>query len=156
MNILLLKQISILSLIAGAALGVVTIIPFIGGIAFLFLMMCIGAALIIYLKKMTLVGFLELKDGALYGGIAGFVSFLGFAAVYFPLASIIGLIFKNSQYSLVTFSVGSGFFVVLLLSVFVAILSAVINSFSALAATYIYAQLEPRPEENTTNFEIEE
>ena len=115
MNILLLKQISILSLIAGAALGVVTIIPFIGGIAFLFLMMCIGAALIIYLKKMTLVGFLELKDGALYGGIAGFVSFLGFAAVYFPLASIIGLIFKNSQYSLVTFSVGSGFFVVLLL-----------------------------------------
>ena len=58
MNILLLKQISILSLIAGAALGVVTIIPFIGGIAFLFLMMCIGAALIIYLKKMTLVGFL--------------------------------------------------------------------------------------------------
>ena len=143
MNILLLKQISILSLIAGAALGVVTIIPFIGGIAFLFLMMCIGAALIIYLKKMTLVGFLELKDGALYGGIAGFVSFLG-------------LIFKNSQYSLVTFSVGSGFFVVLLLSIFVAILSAVINSFSALAATYIYAQLEPRPEENTTNFEIEE
>lgn len=91
----------------------------------------------------------------IYGGLP-VLFLLGFAAVYFPLASIIGLIFKNSQYSLVTFSVGSGFFVVLLLSVFVAILSAVINSFSALAATYIYAQLEPRPEENTTNFEIEE
>lgn len=156
MNILLLKQISILSLIAGAALGAITIVPFIGGIAFIFLMMCVGAALIIYLKKMTLVGYLELKDGALYGGIAGFVSFLGFSLVYFPLAAILGLIFKNTQYSLVTFSLGSGFFVIVLLSVFVAILSAVVNSFSGLAAAYIYSQIEPRPEENVTNFEIEE
>lgn len=156
MNILLLKQLSILSAILGGSLGLITLIPFIGSIAFLFLMMCAGAALIIYMKRKALVGFIEPKDGALYGAITGFVSFLAFSVVYMPIAAIVGLIFKNSQYSLITFSVKSGFFVIVLLVVFIAILSAVMNSFSAMAATYIYSQIEPKFEDNMTNFEIEE
>lgn len=156
MNILLVKQISILSAILGAALGLLTIIPFIGGISFLFLMSFAGAALFVYMKRKALIGYVEPKDGALYGAICGFVSFLAFSVVYMPIAAILGLMFKNSRYALITFSIGSGFFVVVMLAVFVAVLAAVVNAFSAMSAAYIYNQIEPKPDENTTNFEIDD
>lgn len=156
MNIILLKQVSILSAILGAALGALTLIPFIGSLAFLLLMTCAGGALIVYLKKMALVGYLEPKDGSLYGAIIGFISFIAFSVIYMPVAAIVGLIFKNSQYSLITFAMKNGFFVIILLVVFVALLSAVINAFSGMVAAYVYSQLEQKPDENMTNFEIED
>lgn len=156
MNVLLLKQLSILSAILGAGLGLLTVIPFVGNFTFLFTMALVGAAIIVYMKKMTMVGFLEPKDGAVYGGIAGFISFVGFCATFLPLAAIIGYFAKTSYYMGISLLVRSGVFVVLLMIIFIAMLSALMNAFSGMAAAYIYSQIDKKPEDEFTNFEIEE
>ncbi len=159
MNVLLIKQISILSAILGAALGLITIIPFIGNFSFFFVMALVGAGMIVYLKKMSLVGFLEPRDGSIYGALAGFVSFIGFCVTFLPLATIIGIFAKASLYgsinSLVTGLITMPFLLIIFV-IFVGLISALSNALSGMAAAYIYTQIEPKPDENTTNFIIEE
>jgi ABC-type sulfate transport system permease component len=115
-----------------------------------------GSAVIIYMKKMSLTGFLDPKDGAFFGALSGFMSFIGFALTFLPLATILGIFFKSSYFMGISLIVRSGVFVLLLTLIFVALLSALMNAFSGLATAYIYAQTEQRPEENVTNIEIKE
>lgn len=154
MNGLLLKQISIISLIAGAVMGLLTIIPVIGNFTFLVTMTLIGAVLVVYIKKMSLVSYIEPKDGALYGALSGFISFVGFSLTFLPAATLIGLFAKSSYFMGISLLMRSGVFVWLMMIVFIAALSALMNAFSAMVAAYIYAQIEPMPDDNYTNIEI--
>ncbi len=154
MNALLLKQISVISVIAGAILGIVTIIPFVGNFTFLFTMSLLGAALVVYLKKVALVSYVEPKDAALFGAMAGFVSFIGFCVTFLPIATLIGVFAKSTYYMGISLLMRSGVFVWLMMIIFIAALSALMNAFSAMVAAYIYAQIEPKPDENTSNIEI--
>lgn len=159
MNGILLKQISILSAIVGAILGVITIIPLLGSFSFLFIIALMGAGLIVYMKKMSLIGFLEPNDGAIFGGIAGFISFLGFSVTFLPLCTIIGVFAKFSFYAGIK-SLVLGFismpFLLIVFVVLTALMSALMNAFSGMVAAYIYTQIETKPDESITNFEIEE
>ena len=94
MNIIILKQISILSALAGAALGLVTLIPYVGYVSFLIAFAFLSAVLIFYMKKNDFIGIINPQEGAIYGAIIGIVSFAAFLIVLAPIASIIGLIFK--------------------------------------------------------------
>ena len=90
------------------------------------------------MTKYNLIGILNLKETLIYGAIIGFISFLGFSLTFVPLATIIGLIYKNSFYLGVSMLFREGFFVMLLMVIFVALLGgALMNSFSAL----IYHQI---------------
>lgn len=161
MNPLLVKQTSILSAILGAILGVLTVIPFVRNFSFLILILCISAVVMVYMKKNDLLGILDVKEGALLGAIIGFVSFIAFSIVFIPLVAIIGLIFKGYY----TFGINlllrtSGFFVLVMLVIFMAILSALMNSFAGLVTAYMYEVLsgvkkEEKQEENI-DFEIKE
>jgi len=161
MNPLLVKQTAILSAILGGILGVLTLIPFVRNFTFLILMLCISAVIIVYMKKNDLIGIIDVKEGAILGGIIGFVSFIAFSIVFMPLVSIIGMIFKNYYtFGIKYFFAASGFFVLLLLVVFMAILSALMNSFAGLVTAYFYEVLsgikkEEKSEENV-DFEIKE
>lgn len=161
MNIVLIKQLSILSLILGAALGVITIIPYIGLLSFMAMMFVASAIVLIYMKKNNLIGKLIPKDGAIFGAISGFVSCLGFCLTLVPLAAIIALIndiwFHNlTWYSSMGlwFKNGLGGFLILLMMVFfVAILSALMNAFAGLATVYFYGQF--LNEEQNETFHID-
>ena len=93
MNFIIVKQVSILSFIFGLALGLITLLPGLNLIAFLFAMFVMGGAMVIFLKKFNLIGLINIKEGALIGAIAGFASFLGLCVTYLPISSLIGLIF---------------------------------------------------------------
>ena len=95
MNPLLIRQISILSAILGGILGVVTLIPFINGFSFFVLLVAVSAIVMVYMKKNDLIGIIDVREGAIFGAIIGFVSFVAFSVVFVPLVSLIGLIFKN-------------------------------------------------------------
>ena len=48
MNLLLLKQLSILSAFAGVILGLVTIVPYVSFISFMILILCLSAFILAY------------------------------------------------------------------------------------------------------------
>ena len=156
MNELLMKRIAFLSAILGLIAGVITVIPFISSLSFLALMVFAAVIVLIYMKKKNFIGYIEPKEGSIYGAIIGFISFIGFCVSFLPLATIIGLIYIGSFYLGISLIVRSGIFVIILMVLFVAMLSALINAFSGLVTAYIYTQIEEKPEENRTNIEFEE
>lgn len=155
-NKLLIKQMATLSGVLGLVLGVLTIIPFICNFSFFALIVLAAPIILFYMKKLDMIGILDIKQGAMYGGIVGFVSFLAFSVSFVPLATLIGFLYKGSYYLGVSLLVRSGFFVMIMMVFFVAILAALMNAFSGLVTTYVYNQIEQKPEESKTDISIEE
>ena len=153
---ILLKQMTILSVVVGLILGVFTVIPFIGQLAFFTLIVLTTPIVLVYMKKMEMVGILDIKQGAVYGAIIGFVSFLAFSLSFMPLAAIISFISKGAHYLWVGLLVKEGFFILVMLVFFVSVLAALMNAFSGLVTMYIYNQIEPKPIESQTDISIEE
>ncbi len=153
MNIKLLKQISILSLILGAVLGLITLIPYLGIFSFLICTFIAGSIVLWYLQKLEFVGQLDTKSWSIYGAISGFVSFIGFSISFVPLATILGIIFKTSYYLGISIMFKMGFFILLLMIVFVALISALLNGFGAMSTSYIL-ELYKAQKENESNNEL--
>ncbi len=154
MNKVLLKQTSILSLILGAILGVISIIPYVGILSFIAEMFLAGAIVLTFMKKNDFLGRLTPRDGGVYGAFIGFTSFIGFSITFVPIATILGLFIKDSYYMGVSMLFRIGFIVLVMMVFFVAILSALMNAFSGLAAVYFNEQLL-NEEEQTETFNIE-
>lgn len=151
-----MKNLAVLSGILGLILGLITVIPVICNISFFTLMVLSAPILFVYLKKTGMIGYVEPKQGAIYGAIVGFASFIGFSLSFVPLATIIGFIYKGSYYLGVSLLFRAGIFVTIMMVLFVAILSALMNAFSGLVTMYVYNQIEPKPQEAQTSIEIEE
>lgn len=161
MNPIIIKQTAILSAILGGVLGILTLIPFVGSISFLILILAVSAVVIIYMKRNDLIGIIDVKEGAILGALTGFVSFIAFSIVFVPIIALIGLIFPNYYNYGITYMIKiSGFFVLILIVVFLAILSALMNAFSGLVTAYVYEVLtgikKEEKEEENIDFEIKE
>ena len=94
MNLLLLKQLSILSAFAGAILGLITIIPYVSMLSFLILILCLSAFILAYLKQNDLIGIISIREGCIFGAVIGFVSFISFSILYTPLSMLFGCLFS--------------------------------------------------------------
>jgi len=159
MNPILVKQTAVLSAILGGILGVLTLIPFVRNFSFMILILCISAVVIVYMKKNDLIGIIDVKEGAVLGGIIGFVSFIAFSIVFVPLVSIVGLIFKSYYTYGITYLLrASGFFVLILLVGFLGVLSALMNAFAGLTTAYVYELLSgvKKQDKENVDFEIKE
>lgn len=156
MNQLLIKQTAILSAILGGFLGVLTLIPIVRNFSFLILLVCASAVVLVYMKKNNLIGIIDIKEGAIIGAVIGFVSFIAFSIAYIPLVSIIGLIFKGT-YNAYIFAMFKmlPFFVTVILVIFIAMLSALMNAFTGLATAYVYEILSGFKKEENENVEFE-
>lgn len=157
MNLTLLRQVGILSSILGALFGIITLIPIIGNISFLALMCLSSAIVILIMVHCELLDRLSVKESVSLGALIGFVSFIAFAIIYLPCVAILAKVFKlYSLYGIsLMMSVGS-FGVIIMLTVFVAILSSVINAFSAFLTFYgidLYNNLKKNelPNQNFSN-----
>ena len=79
MNLLLLKQLSLISLFAGMILGLFAILSYPTFIiSTLVLILWLSAFVIVYLKRNDLIGIINVKEGCIFGEIICFVSFGGF------------------------------------------------------------------------------
>ena len=161
MNLLLLKQLSILSAFAGAILGLVTIIPYVSLFSFLLLLTCLSVFIIVYLKQNDLIGVVSVKEGCIFGAVIGFVSFVAFSVVYTPLSMILGWLIPSYTQGFMRFFLSGGFIsfiVMILLIIFMAGLSALFNGFSGLVTAYEYELITGMKKEadanNTIDFEI--
>ena len=156
-NELLLKQIAILSAIAGAVLGVLTIIPYINIFSISILIICLAAFVLVYMKRENLIGIFDMREGAILGAVVGFVSFIAASIVYVPFDIILGLIPPFRAHFVMRFFFNSfGSFVVMnMLIFFVALLSALMNAFAGLATSYVYELLTGLKKESNESFDFE-
>lgn len=154
----LIKSTAILAAIAGGAMGILLLIPFLSPFV-CFAYSLIGAGIIVYLKKNNFIGIISVQDGALLGAVAGFISAVASSVIFIPIACIINLILTSATPNILNIipaflSMSFSFIVLLMLVIFIAILSAVFNSFSALIATYIYSRIEEKPESNQIDINL--
>jgi len=132
-----IKNLVFFSFLFGLISGILALIPFFGIVILLIMMFCSSFIIIVFMKK---TGYLVCNDeagGLLYGGISGFVSFMGFAVTFLPSAYILSLIFKDSYYTGISFIVKNGFMIMLMIIFFIGILCAMMNAFSGLASVYV-------------------
>ena len=137
-NYILLRQIAILSIFFGLLLGVVTLIPYAGAISFVFLL-CFVAPLVIWiLVKYGCLSLSSIKDSVIAGALAGFISYLGFSIVYVPVSVILMKFFHLAANYGVGLMLGNAiFFIFVLISVFMGVLSATINAFTGFLTFYV-------------------
>ncbi len=161
MNLLLLKQLAILSAFAGAILGFVTVIPYVSMFSFLILILFLSAFVLAYLKQNDLIGIISIREGCIFGAIIGFVSFIAFSVVYTPISMLLGwLIPAYTQGFLRFFMTSFGSFVVMiLLIILMAGISALFNGFAGLVTAWVYELIsgvkKEADENNTVDFTIE-
>ena len=156
-NELLLKQVAILSAIAGGALGVLTIFPYINIFSVSILVICLAAGILVYMKRGNLIGVFDMKEGAILGGVIGFVSFIAAAVVYTPIDIILGLIpiFKAHFIMRFFFNSFGSIIVLIMLIFFIALLSALMNAFAGLATSYVYELLTGLKKESNDSVDFE-
>ena len=161
MNLLLLKQLSILSAFAGAILGFVTIIPYISMISFLILMLCLSTFVIVYLKQNDLIGIISVREGCIFGAVIGFVSFIAFSIIYAPISMLLGWLIPSYTQGFLRFFMTSfgSVVVMILLMVLMAGISALFNGFAGLVTAYVYELItgvkKESDENNSVDFTIE-
>lgn len=162
MNLLLLKQLSILSAIVGVIFGLITVIPYISFFSFLILITCIAAFILAYLKQNDLIGIISIREGCIFGAVIGFVSFLTFSVAFTPISMLLGWLIPSYTQGFLRFFLSGGFgsvIVMILLIVLMAGISALFNGFSGLVTAYVYELItgmkKEATENNTVDFTIE-
>ncbi len=157
MNLLILKQLAILSAFAGVILGLVTIVPYISFISFMVLILCLSAFILAYLKQNDLIGIFNIREGCIYGAIIGFVSFIAFSVVYTPISMLLGWIFPTYTQGFMRFFLNSfgSLVVMFFLIIFMAGISALFNGFAGLVTAWVYELITGIKKENDQNNSID-
>lgn len=161
MNLLLLKQLAILSAFAGAILGFVTVIPYISAISFAILIFFLAAFVLAYLKQNDLIGIISVREGCIFGAVIGFVSFLAFSVIYSPISMLLGWLIPAYTQGFLRFFMTSfgSVIVMILLIILMAGISALFNGFTGLVTAWVYELIsgikKEADENNTVDFTIE-
>ncbi len=157
MNLLLLKQITLISIFAGAILGFITIVPYLSFLSFMVLILFLSALVIVYLKRNDLIGIISVREGCIFGALIGFVSFIGFSIVYTPLSMLMGWLFPSYTQGFLRFFLTSfgSFVVMVLLMILMAGISALFNAFSGLVTAYVYELVTGVKKENNQNSSVD-
>ena len=157
MNLLLLKQISILSAFAGAMLGLITVVPYLSFLSFMILILCLSAFVLAYLKQNDLIGIISIREGCIFGAIIGFVSFIAFSIVYAPISMLLGWLFPTYTQGFLRFFLTSfgSVIVMILLMILMAGISALFNGFAGLVTAYVYEMITGIKKENNQNSSVD-
>ena len=149
LNVLLIKQISIFSILIGLGIGIISLIPFIGNIVFVLYFMALSGAVIVYLKKQNILGDISVKEGAVLGSVIGVTSMLGLYCTFIPLFIIISLFTHNmlGTFLLNGFTNPLSFFTLIFLLLLMALLGGLMNGFTGGVTAYVYEVLANIQEE---------
>lgn len=150
MNLLMIKQMSLLAIIIGIILAFISAIPYVGFIALLVEFFLVSVLVLIYMKKNDLIGIFTSRTAAIYGSLIGLVSFLAYSLVLIPICLFLNLmnslfIHQMAWYSIfkIIFNMGlSGFFLLIMIISFISLLVAMFNAFSAMVAIMILQQFD--------------
>ncbi len=137
-NYVLLRQISVLSIFFGALLGAITLIPYVGILSFIFLICFISPIVIWILVKYNCLSLSSIKDSVIVGALAGFVSYMGFSIIYVPISVILMKFFHiSANYGVGLMLENANFFILVVISLFLGVLSATVNAFTGFLTFYV-------------------
>lgn len=134
----LLKLVLLISAFVGGLGGILTFIPYIGQAAF-WILLCFASVLVMaFLMRTKLLELYTVQESVTIGAIVGFVSFMVFCIIYVPAVIILLKFFKYySNYGVALMLQEASFWIIFILSVFMAILSATINAFTGFLTFYV-------------------
>lgn len=134
----LLKLILLISTFIGGLCGILTFVPFIGQVVF-WILLCFASVLVMtFLMRTKLLELYTVQESVTIGAIVGFISFMVFCIVYVPVVIILLKFFNYySNYGVAVMLQAASFWIILILSVFMAILSATINAFTGFLTFYV-------------------
>ena len=157
MNLIILKQLAILSAFAGIALGLITIIPYVSFISFMILLLFLSAFILVYLKQNDLIGIINTREGCIYGAVIGFVSFIAFSVVYTPISMLFGWLIPSYTQGFLRFFLNSYGSVIVMfrLMILIAGISALMNGFTGLVTAWVYELITGEKKENNQNNSID-
>lgn len=137
-NFVLLKQISILSTLIGILAGILTLIPYLGTISFIFLL-CFTAPVVIWLLvKYGCISLSNIQESIIIGVISGFVAYLAFSLIFIPVSVILINMFHFAvNYGVGIMLINASFFLLLITSIFMGIVGATINAFTGFITFYL-------------------
>ena len=137
MNRRVLKQTALLSLFLGAILGIITVIPYVGNIAFWILMCLTSVIIILFMMKLEMLEIKSVQESAVLGAIIGFISFIGFSVFYIPIIVLMAKIFQfYPNYGISIALSNASFGLIIILVLFMGVLSATLNAFFGFLTYY--------------------
>ena len=138
MNVSLFKLIAMISGFFGLVCGFLALLPYLDGIAF-FSLICFSAVVtMLLLMKTNILRLESTAEGITIGAIVGFISYIAFSIIYLPLVIISARFFNYSpNYSIAIFASHANLFILLMISLFIAIVSATINAFTGFLVYYL-------------------
>ena len=155
MNELIIKRASIFSLLLGALIGLVALIPSLI-LMCLFVLSCLSSIIIIaYMKKNEkYLGIIDNQQGAILGGIVGFFATVGFFASFSPMVTIIHLIFKKYYSYAIPDMLHSAPWLFFIVVIMVAAMFAVMNAVSGMGIAFVLNKIEEKPKDYDARLDI--
>ena len=80
----------------------------------------------------------SIKDSVIVGALAGFVSYMGFSIIYVPISVILMKFFHiAANYGVGLMLENANFFILVVISLFLGVLSATVNAFTGFLTFYV-------------------
>lgn len=138
MNLPILKLIVILSGLIGFILGFLSLLPYIGGVMFFILLSFTSLIVILMLDRAKVLEISSIQESVVIGSVVGFLSYIAFSIVYLPCVWILSKVFNYyTNYGIALALNNSNLFVIIVVSMFVAVLSATLNGFVGFVTYYL-------------------
>ena len=138
MNVSLFKLIAMMSGFVGLLCGFFALLPYLDGIAFFALIGFPAVVVMSILMKSNILRLESTAEGITIGAIIGFLSYIAFSIIYLPLIIISARVFNYSpNYSIAIFASHANIFILLMISLFIAVVSATINAFTGFLVYYL-------------------
>lgn len=155
MNQLILKRTALFSLILGAIIGLISIIPPIIGFCLFILSFFSGAIVILYMKKDEKhIAYLTNEQAAIVGGVIGFFTTLGFFVTFSPMVCILKLIFKNYYSYMIPDMLSNALWLFFVIVFMVAVIFAMTNSALAMGIIWLINKIEGKPQHHDAGLDI--
>ncbi|MBQ8847642.1 MAG: hypothetical protein IJ003_01710 [Candidatus Gastranaerophilales bacterium] len=156
MNELIAKRIAIFSVIFGAVIGLIAVIPPLIGMCLFVLSFLSAPILILYMKKNEkYLGFIDNQQGAILGAISGFFTTVGFFVTFCPMVCILHLIFKKYYSYAIPDMIQTGLWLLFVIIFMVALIFAMTNSASGMGTSWILGYIEKKPQNHDAQLDIE-
>ncbi len=143
MNIVTIRKLSLLSLILGALIGLIALLPDTTGYCLFFLMFFTSFFVILYMRKDKNYKIASTKEGTILGALIGFISTVGFFLSFSPMVCILKLIFKQNYYSFgIPDMISMGFWLFFVIVFMTSIVFALTNSITGMFLSWLLDKVD--------------